>query len=65
MYVKSEISEDDNGFVEDALLIFELKKNEKNRKEMNFTTFEKWFIIILDKLKENSFIVMDNAPYHS
>lgn len=55
----------DNGFVEGALLIFELKKNEKTRKEMNFTTFEKWFTIILDKLEENYVIVMDNAPYHS
>ncbi|KAF7401525.1 hypothetical protein HZH68_007345 [Vespula germanica] len=55
----------ENGFVEGALLIFRLEKNKKNHKEMNSTTFEKWFTIILDKLEDNSVIVMDDAPYHS
>ncbi|CAK1580631.1 unnamed protein product [Parnassius mnemosyne] len=32
---------------------------------MNADSFEKWFRGVLPKLKPNSVVVMDNAPYHS
>ncbi|CAK9828032.1 hypothetical protein ANTRET_LOCUS5624 [Anthophora retusa] len=32
---------------------------------MNAAKFEDWFSKIMDKLEENSVVVMDNAPYHS
>ncbi|CAK1592032.1 unnamed protein product [Parnassius mnemosyne] len=56
----------EEGFVEDSLLIFEAKKNiEDYHQEMNADSFEKWFRGVLPKLKPNSVVVMDNAPYHS
>lgn len=57
------------GFLEDGLLCFESKKKKKNtadyHDEINSETFYDWFCGILSKLKKNSIIVMDNAPYHS
>lgn len=32
---------------------------------MNADSFEKWFRGVLPKLKPNSVVAMDNAPYHS
>ncbi|CAH2105088.1 unnamed protein product [Euphydryas editha] len=56
----------EEGFVEDSLLIFEAKKNKEDyHQEMNADSFEKWFKGVLPKLKPNSVVVMDNAPYHS
>ncbi|XP_051167291.1 uncharacterized protein LOC127285359 [Leptopilina boulardi] len=55
-----------NGFVPDALLCFESKKNSSDyHDEMNGDTFKDWFQKILPTLDENCVIVMDNAPYHS
>lgn len=34
-------------------------------KEMTGAVFEEWFTKILSKLKQNSVVVLDNAPYHS
>lgn len=33
--------------------------------EMNSDNFHEWFKSIIPRLKRNSVIVMDNAPYHS
>lgn len=33
--------------------------------EMNSECFKQWFIRLLNLLEEPSYIVMDNAPYHS
>lgn len=55
----------ENGFVDDGLLIFEGKKTTDYHEEMNAAVFEKWFSALLNRIPENSVIVMDNAPYHS
>lgn len=56
----------EEGFVEGGLLMFESKKNtEDYHHEMNADCFEEWFQEIVPKLKPNSVLVMDNAPYHS
>ncbi|XP_072949967.1 uncharacterized protein [Epargyreus clarus] len=56
----------EDGFVENADLIFESKKGEGDyHREMNSKVFEEWFSRTLEKLEPNSIIVMDNAPYHS
>lgn len=56
----------EEGFLEDGLLIFEAKKVLADyHKEMTGEVFEEWFIKILEKLKPNSVVVLDNAPYHS
>jgi transposase len=56
----------EEGFVQDGLLIFEAKKGtEDYHQEMNAACFEEWFTNILTKVKQNSVIVIDNAPYHS
>lgn len=58
-----------DGWVEGALLLS--AKNIKNcfldyHQDMDSPLFEKWFSeTLLPKLKKNSVIVMDNAPYHS
>lgn len=54
------------GFVAGGLLCFESKKNTSDyHDEMNGDTFFEWFCGVLPILKDNSVIVMDNAPYHS
>ncbi|CAI6371585.1 unnamed protein product [Macrosiphum euphorbiae] len=54
-----------DGFVPGGLLCFESKKTTDYHEEMNGETFYNWMTNILPLLKENSVIVMDNAPYHS
>jgi len=54
------------GFVAGGLLCFESNKNTSDyHDEMNGNTFFEWFCGVLPLLKDNSVIVMDNAPYHS
>lgn len=46
--------------------MFESKKNtEDYHQEMNSECFEEWLQEILPKLKPDSVLVLDNAPYHS
>lgn len=52
-------------FVPGGLLCFESKNTTDYHEEMNGNTFYDWMINVLPRLKENSVIVMDNAPYHS
>lgn len=54
-----------DGFVPGGLLSFESKKTTDYHEEMNGETFYNWMTNVLPRLKENSVIVMDNAPYHS
>ncbi|GFY64023.1 DDE_3 domain-containing protein [Trichonephila inaurata madagascariensis] len=53
------------GFVRDAADIFIRKKSGDYHEEMDGNHFEKWFETVMPKLKPQSIIVMDNAPYHS
>ncbi|XP_060868764.1 uncharacterized protein LOC132943720 [Metopolophium dirhodum] len=54
------------GFIAGGLLCFESKKNTSDyHDEMNGDIFFDWFCGVLPLLKDNSVIVMDNAPYHS
>ena len=55
----------EEGFVPGAEDIFIGKKSGDYHEEMDGNHFEKWFESVLPKLKTNSIIVMDNAPYHS
>jgi len=56
----------EDGFVPGGLLCFESKKNSRDyHDEMNGQTFREWMENILPRLRDNSVIVMDNAPYHS
>lgn len=56
----------EDGFVPDALLCFESKKNTSNNyDEINGDIFCEWMEGILSRLKPNSVVVMDNASYHS
>ena len=55
----------EDGFVEGGLNMFESKKQGDYHKEMNADEFENWFREVLNKLDDNSVIVMDNASYHS
>lgn len=56
----------EEGFVEGGLLLFESKKNSDDyHNEMNAKHFEEWLASILPRLKPNSVLVIDNAPYHS
>ncbi|XP_022832284.1 uncharacterized protein LOC111364283 [Spodoptera litura] len=56
----------EEGFLEEGLMIFEAKKNCADyHDEMNAICFEEWFAGVLPKLRPNSIVVMDNAPYHS
>ncbi|KAF2889907.1 hypothetical protein ILUMI_16266 [Ignelater luminosus] len=55
----------EDGFVPDALWVFESKKSGDYHEEMVGESFENWFSNILPRLEENSVIVLDNAPYHS
>ena len=57
------------GFIPQSKLVFKCKKQNSNtdyHSEMNAETFEKWFIQdFLPYLPPASYIVMDNASYHS
>lgn len=54
------------GFVDDALLLFESKTTGDYHEEINAAVFEKWFSTkVLSSVAPGSVIVMDNAPYHS
>ncbi|GFW44305.1 DDE_3 domain-containing protein [Trichonephila clavipes] len=53
------------GFVRDAADIFIGKNSGDYHEEMDGNHFEKWFETVMPKLKPQSIIVMDNAPYHS
>ncbi|XP_076653174.1 uncharacterized protein LOC143359248 isoform X2 [Halictus rubicundus] len=54
------------GFVPGSLLLFKTKKEKGDcHDEMNWDSFFTWFRNMLPKLKQNSVIVMDNAPCHS
>lgn len=55
----------EDGFVNGGLLMFLSKKQGDYHQDMNAQVFENWFSSILDKLEDNSVIVMDNASYHS
>lgn len=55
----------EEGFVNEALLVFEGKKSGDYHEEMNGEVFESWFAEFLEKLPDQAVIVMDNAPYHS
>ncbi|GFY72773.1 DDE_3 domain-containing protein [Trichonephila inaurata madagascariensis] len=55
----------EEGFVRDAADIFIGKKSGDYHEEMDGNHFEKWFETVMPKLKPQSIIVMDNAPYHS
>ncbi|XP_056642619.1 uncharacterized protein LOC130449009 [Diorhabda sublineata] len=58
-------AECEQGFVKDALLVFESKKTGDYHEDMNGTVFEQWFSEFLKKLPDGDVIVMDNASYHS
>ncbi|CAI6371101.1 unnamed protein product [Macrosiphum euphorbiae] len=54
------------GFVDGGLLVFESKKGSSDyHEEMNGDVFFDWLKGVIPLLKDNSVIVMDNAPYHS
>lgn len=55
----------EDGFLEDGLLAFVSKKQGDYHHDMNGDVFEEWFAKVLDKIPDDSVIVMDNAPYHS
>lgn len=55
----------EEGFVDDCLMIFEAnKKTDDYHDEMNAEHFVVWLREILLKFKDNSVLVIDNAPYH-
>lgn len=56
----------ENGFVENALLIFKSQsKSSDYHDDMNTTNFLKWMTEkVVPNLPENCLVVMDNAPYH-
>ncbi|XP_040071785.1 uncharacterized protein LOC120844203 [Ixodes scapularis] len=54
----------DTGFVSGCLDVFRGKKGDYHD-EMDSNRFEAWFLHLLDHIKSNSVIVIDNAPYHS
>jgi len=56
----------EDGFVPEALLSFQSKKNAKDfQVEIKGEIFNRWMECVLPGLKEKSVIIMDNAPYHS
>ncbi|CAI6363976.1 unnamed protein product [Macrosiphum euphorbiae] len=56
----------EDGFVPEALLCFESKKNSRNsHDEINGETFNEWIDSVLPRLKKKCVIIMDNASYHS
>lgn len=54
-----------SGFVPNCLLAFKSVKTTEYHEEMDFERFKKWFLTLLENLKEPHTIVMDNASYHS
>lgn len=55
------------GFVNNSKLVLRCKSSPTNtdcHTQMNATLFKKWFINMLNNLKEHCVIVMDNASYH-
>lgn len=56
----------EEGFVDGGLLVFESKKGSADyHEEMNGDVFFDWLKGVIPLLKDNSVLVMDNAPYHS
>lgn len=55
----------EDGFVENASLIFQSKSKGDYHNEMDGKVFLEHFQRVLPNLKENCVIVLDNAPYHS
>lgn len=55
----------ENGFVENGFLVFELHSMREYHEEMDGKVFCDWFERVSPLLDENCVIVMDNAPYHS
>ncbi|CAI6343204.1 unnamed protein product [Macrosiphum euphorbiae] len=56
----------EEGFVNGGLLVFESKKGSADyHNEINGDSFFDWIKGVIPLLKDNSIIVMDNAPYHS
>lgn len=56
----------EEGFVNGGLLVFESKKGSADyHDEINGDSFFDWIKGVIPLLKDNSVIVMDNAPHHS
>ncbi|KAJ4446177.1 hypothetical protein ANN_12870 [Periplaneta americana] len=55
----------ENGFVDNALWVFESYSTKEYHEEMTGEAFHEWFGKILPKLEPGSVIVLDNAPYHT
>lgn len=55
----------EEGFLKNGELIFESKSSGDYHQEMNGDVFLNYFKRILPLTKDNSVIVLDNAPYHS
>ncbi|XP_040079202.1 uncharacterized protein LOC120850667 [Ixodes scapularis] len=55
----------DTGFVSGCLDVFRGKKKGDYHDEMDSNRFEAWFLHLLDHIKPNSVLVIDNALYHS
>jgi hypothetical protein len=59
----------DEGFVEDAELVWiggkNGKKSEDYHDDMDSTKFEAWLQRVLPKLPPGSVVIMDNASYHT
>jgi len=56
----------EEGFVNGGLLVFESKKGSADyHNEINGDSFFDWIKGVIPLLKDNSIVVMDNAPYHS
>lgn len=55
-----------DGFIPGALLLFKSKSTGDYHEEMDATRFKSWFTdSLLPNIEEGSFIIMDNASYHS
>lgn len=55
----------EDGFLEDGLLLLQTKKPDDCNSKFKITEFERWFSKILPKLKDNAVIVLHNSPWHS
>ncbi|KAL4096825.1 hypothetical protein QTP88_021708 [Uroleucon formosanum] len=56
----------EEGFIDGGLLVFESKKGSADyHEEMNGDVFFDWLKDVIPLLKDNSILVMENAPYHS
>lgn len=55
-----------HGFVPNCFFMFRSRKTGDYHEELNAATFTEWFKnSLLENIRPNSVIVMDNAPYHS